>query len=128
MPMTALTGSRVRERRLQLGLRQADLARAAGISASYLNLIEHNRRRIGDEVLARLARALKVEAQTLLAGAEGVLVEDLRAAAASAGDDQPSSTGSRISWAAFRAGRGCWLRSTAGWGCSSGLSTRSTTG
>lgn len=82
MPMTALTGSRVRERRLQLGLRQADLARAAGISASYLNLIEHNRRRIGDEVLARLARALKVEAQTLSAGAEGVLVEDLRAAAA----------------------------------------------
>ncbi|QCP85208.1 helix-turn-helix domain-containing protein [Cereibacter sphaeroides] len=89
MPMTALTGSRVRERRLQLGLRQADLARSAGISASYLNLIEHNRRRIGDEVLARLARALKVEAQTLSAGAEGVLVEDLRAAAASAGDEQP---------------------------------------
>ncbi|ULB09666.1 helix-turn-helix domain-containing protein [Cereibacter azotoformans] len=89
MPMTALTGSRVRERRLQLGLRQADLARSAGISASYLNLIEHNRRRIGDEVLGRLARALKIEAQTLSAGAEGVLVEDLRAAAASGGDEQP---------------------------------------
>ena len=90
MPMTALTGSRVRERRLHLGLRQADLARSAGISASYLNLIEHNRRRIGDEVLARLARALGIAAHTLAAGAEGVLIEDLRAAAAGGGDeDQP---------------------------------------
>ncbi|MCE6962230.1 helix-turn-helix domain-containing protein [Cereibacter sphaeroides] len=89
MPMTALMGSRVRERRLQLGLRQAELARTTGISASYLNLIEHNRRRIGEDVLLRLARALKIDAQTLAAGAEGLLIEDLRAAAASAGDEQP---------------------------------------
>ena len=51
MPLTALTGSRVRERRLALGMRQADLARDAGISASYLNLIEHNRRRVAGDVL-----------------------------------------------------------------------------
>ena len=53
-----LTGSRVRERRLTLGMRQAAVAKSAGISASYLNLIEHNRRRIGPDVLARLAQAL----------------------------------------------------------------------
>ncbi len=46
MPMTALTGSRLRERRTALGLRQSDLAERAGISPSYLNLIEHNRRNV----------------------------------------------------------------------------------
>ncbi|MDP4033496.1 MAG: short-chain fatty acyl-CoA regulator family protein [Pseudorhodobacter sp.] len=82
MPMRALTGSRLRERRLALGLRQADLARRVGISASYLNLIEHNRRRIAGPVLARLAAALGIEAAALAEGAEGALIEDLRAAAA----------------------------------------------
>jgi transcriptional regulator with XRE-family HTH domain len=84
MPMTALTGSRVRERRLALALRQAEVARAAGISASYLNLIEHNRRRIGPEVLARLAGVLGTEAAALAEGAEGVLAADLRDAAGAA--------------------------------------------
>ncbi|MDT8853659.1 short-chain fatty acyl-CoA regulator family protein [Paracoccaceae bacterium Fryx2] len=82
MPMTALTGSRVRERRLALGLRQADLARTAAISASYLNLIEHNRRRIGPEVLGRLAAALGIGVEALGAGAEAALSDELRAAAA----------------------------------------------
>lgn len=85
MPKTALTGSRLRERRLQLGLRQAEVARAAGISASYLNLIEHNRRRIGADVMERLAQALGVPMATLAEGAGGALIEDLRAAAASSG-------------------------------------------
>jgi XRE family transcriptional regulator, fatty acid utilization regulator len=84
MSMTALTGSRVRERRLVLGLRQADLARSAGISASYLNLIEHNRRRIGPEVLTRLAAALGVEAEALAEGSDGAMAADLRDAAAGA--------------------------------------------
>ena len=48
MPMSALTGSRLRGRRVALGMRQADLAALVGLSASYLNLIEHNRRRIAD--------------------------------------------------------------------------------
>ncbi|MEZ8097508.1 MAG: helix-turn-helix transcriptional regulator, partial [Amylibacter sp.] len=42
----ALLGTRIRENRKALRLSQKDLAHAAGISASYLNLIEHNRRRI----------------------------------------------------------------------------------
>jgi XRE family transcriptional regulator, fatty acid utilization regulator len=89
MPMTALTGGRVRERRLLLGQRQADLARAVGISASYLNLIEHNRRRIGPEVLARLAEVLGTEPAALAQGAEGMLAADLRDAAAGAGGARP---------------------------------------
>ena len=83
MPNT-LTGTLIRERRLALGWRQADLAEAAGISASYLNLIEHNRRRIGTDVLGRLAGALGVETTSLSEGAGGALVDDLRAAVAGA--------------------------------------------
>jgi XRE family transcriptional regulator, fatty acid utilization regulator len=82
MPGTALTGSRIREQRVLQGLRQADVALRAGISASYLNLIEHNRRRVGGDVLARLAQALGLEAELLEAGAEAGLIEDLRAAVA----------------------------------------------
>lgn len=80
--MSALTGTRVRERRLALGLRQAEIARVVGISASYLNLIEHNRRRVGADVLAALSAALAVPVEQLAEGAEGGLADDLRAAAA----------------------------------------------
>ncbi|RID90670.1 XRE family transcriptional regulator [Gemmobacter lutimaris] len=81
MPLSALTGSRVRERRLALGLRQADVAKAAGISAAYLNLIEHGRRRVTGDVLVRLASVLGIEAAELEQGSEGALAEILRAAA-----------------------------------------------
>ena len=82
MPISALTGSRLRERRLAQGLRQADLAIAAGISPAYLNLIEHNRRKVGPAILSRLASALGTDPATLTAGAEGTLLDDLSAAAA----------------------------------------------
>lgn len=85
MPMMALTGSRIRERRVVAGMRQADLALQAGISASYLNLIEHNRRRVGAEVLARLARALDIGPDVLEGSNQGGLIEDLRSAVAVAG-------------------------------------------
>ena len=76
-----LTGSRIRDRRLMQGLRQADLAAKAGISASYLNLIEHNRRRIGGKLLVAIARALEVEPATLSEGADATLSEVLHRAA-----------------------------------------------
>jgi transcriptional regulator with XRE-family HTH domain len=84
LPMSAsgLTGSRIRERRLATGQRQADLARDVGISPAYLNLIEHNRRRIGGKILVDLARALGVEPTQLTEGAEDRLVAELRDAAA----------------------------------------------
>ncbi len=81
MPKSGLTGSRIRERRQALNLRQAELARLAGISASYLNLIEHNRRKIGGKVLIQIARALGVDVTTLSEGAEEALLEALREAA-----------------------------------------------
>ncbi|MCU0825856.1 MAG: short-chain fatty acyl-CoA regulator family protein [Tabrizicola sp.] len=84
MPLSALTGTRLRERRLALGFRQADVAGAIGISASYLNLIEHNRRKVTPEVLDRLATRLDIDRTALIEGREGALVEDLRAAAARA--------------------------------------------
>lgn len=84
MPRETLTGSRIRERRLIAGLRQADLARKVGISASYLNLIEHNRRRIGGKLLVDLAQVLGVEPSMLTEGAEAALIATLREAAADA--------------------------------------------
>ncbi|MGB5863736.1 MAG: helix-turn-helix domain-containing protein [Sulfitobacter sp.] len=79
-----LTGSRIRERRVMQGLKQADLARDSGISASYLNLIEHNRRRIGGKLLLDIAAALKVEPQALTDGAEAALLGVLGEAAVAA--------------------------------------------
>lgn len=85
MARDTLTGSRIRERRLILGLRQAELARQAGISASYLNLIEHNRRRIGGKLLVDIAAVLGVEPSMLSEGAEAALISTLREAAADSG-------------------------------------------
>jgi transcriptional regulator with XRE-family HTH domain len=89
MPLSALTGTRIRQRRTAAGMPQAELARAAGISASYLNLIEHNRRRVGGAVLARIAKALGVEAEALSGAAETALLDELREAAAGAGEPLP---------------------------------------
>lgn len=86
LPARRLTGSRIREKRLDLGLRQAAVAEAAGISASYLNLIEHNRRRIAGKLLSDLARILGVEPSVLTDGVDGDLLEQMRGAATLAGD------------------------------------------
>ena len=85
MPLSALTGTKLRDRRLAAGLRQADVAVQAGISASYLNLIEHNRRKVTPEVMERLADALQIDRMALVEGKDAALVEDLRAAAARSG-------------------------------------------
>lgn len=85
MARDTLTGSRIRERRSIAGLKQADLARQVGISASYLNLIEHNRRRIGGKLLVDIAQVLGVEPSMLTEGAEAALISTLREAAADAG-------------------------------------------
>ena len=81
MARDTLTGSRIRERRIILGMKQAELARRAEISASYLNLIEHNRRRIGGKLLLDLAEILGVEPSVLTEGAEAALIASLREAA-----------------------------------------------
>lgn len=76
-----LIGSRIRERRAARGLKQAELARRVGISPSYLNLIEHNRRKIGGKVLIDLARALEADVAALTEEVEAGLSDALRTAA-----------------------------------------------
>lgn len=78
-----ITGSRIREQRLAQGLKQGALAEAAGVSPSYLNLIEHNHRRIGGKLLLELARALNVEPSVLTEGADAEVSTLLDAAARS---------------------------------------------
>ncbi|KMW56644.1 Transcriptional regulator [Candidatus Rhodobacter oscarellae] len=82
MATQVLTGSRIRERRLIAGMKQAGLARQVGISAAYLNLIEHNRRRIGGKLLSDIATALEVDPNTLAEGAGATALLALRDAAA----------------------------------------------
>jgi transcriptional regulator with XRE-family HTH domain/predicted transcriptional regulator len=85
MPLSALTGTRLRERRLAAGKRQADLAAEVGISASYLNLIEHDRRKVGGALLVRLADALGFDRSALAQGSDAALIEGLQSAAARGG-------------------------------------------
>lgn len=61
-------GSRIRDRRQAIEVRQADLARQIGISASYLNLIEHNRRAIGGKLLRQISQALCIDTSALTQG------------------------------------------------------------
>lgn len=82
MTQRSMVGTRIRERRVMSGRRQSELAQSVGISASYLNLIEHNRRRIGGKTLLKIAEALNVEPALLSQGAEATLVDGLREAAA----------------------------------------------
>lgn len=77
-----LTGTRIRERRLALSRRQSDVARAAGISPAYLNLIEHNRRPVGEDLVQRLAEVLDVPSDELAEGREEARIAALREAAA----------------------------------------------
>ncbi len=87
MARTALTGTRIRARRNMRGLRQSELARAVGVSPSYLNLIEHNRRKAGPELLGALAQALGVSPDALAEGGDPRLIEGARAAALRSGAD-----------------------------------------
>ena len=75
-------GARIRQARLAAGLKQAELAARAGISAPYLNLIEHDRRKIAGKLLIDLAKLLDVEATLLSQGAEAALIAGLNDIAA----------------------------------------------
>ncbi len=72
-----LVGTRIRERRRAIKRTQSGLAKSVGISASYLNLIEHNRRGIAGRTLIALAAELDVDVSELADGADSVLVNHL---------------------------------------------------
>lgn len=81
MARSALSGTRIRALRTARRLGQADLARLAGISPSYLNLIEHNRRRAGAHVLAAIAGALQIPPEALDEHSGDAQIDALQAAA-----------------------------------------------
>ncbi len=74
---SGILGARIRQRRGELAMTQADLARRIGISASYLNLIEWNKRRIAGSLLRRIAEALDLSVEALEGAAEKRLSEAL---------------------------------------------------
>ncbi|MBN8291520.1 DUF2083 domain-containing protein [Rhodobacter sp. NTK016B] len=84
MPKSALSGTRIRALRTARRIGQADLARLVGVSPSYLNLIEHNRRRASSRVIEAIAQALQIPAETLQEGVGDEQLTALRAAAARA--------------------------------------------
>ena len=70
-------GSKLRRLRRQRHLAQAEVARRLGISASYLNLIEHNQRPLTVPLQIRLAEVLEVEPGTFSRDEEARLLADL---------------------------------------------------
>lgn len=82
--MRALVGPRIRERRRAKGLSQIGLAQEIGISASYLNLIEHNKRAIAGRTLNAIAKRLDMDPADLSDASDAALVDALSRAAAEA--------------------------------------------
>ena len=78
--MRAPIGIRISSRRRALKISQAELARRIGISASYLNLIERNKRDVGGAILMRIAEQLTIDIGELTGESEHKLVHDLEEA------------------------------------------------
>ncbi len=73
----SIVGTRIRRRRNHLGISQSALARTIGISPSYMNLIEWNKRQVADDLLNRIADALDLEQDDLDSSAENRLLDSL---------------------------------------------------
>ena len=56
-----MIGHKIRRLRGQLGLTQTDMAQTIGISASYLNLIEHNQRPVTVALLFKLGQSFDID-------------------------------------------------------------------
>ena len=76
-PQGSILGARIRQRRREIGVTQSDLAQRAGISASYLNLIEWNKRQIAGARLRKIAEALDLPLDELEDSSERRLAETL---------------------------------------------------
>jgi hypothetical protein len=78
MPETSMLGARVRALRRRQGLTQAELAKRLGVSASYLNLIENNRRPLSANLLLKLAHEFDVDLASFGSPEDARLISDLR--------------------------------------------------
>lgn len=70
-------GGKIRRLRRQRHIAQGDLAESIGISASYLNLIEHNRRKITVPLLFKISGYFGIEPGELAESDDSRLVGDL---------------------------------------------------
>ena len=73
-----LIGRTVRRHRIEQGVTQQALASRLGISASYLNLIEHEQRAVTANLLIKLAEALRVDLAALSGAQERQMEAGLR--------------------------------------------------
>ncbi|UJQ95563.1 helix-turn-helix domain-containing protein [Mariluticola halotolerans] len=78
--MRAPIGLKIRNYRKSLGLSQSGLARTIGISPSYLNLIEGNKRDVGGVLLQKIAASLSIELEELTGESEQRLIQELEEA------------------------------------------------
>ena len=76
MRIKAQLGGRIRALRRQAGLTQAALAERLGISTSYVNLLENDRRAVTADLLLSLAQVLDVDLRSLAAGPDEQLLAD----------------------------------------------------
>jgi predicted transcriptional regulator/transcriptional regulator with XRE-family HTH domain len=72
-----LLGAKLRALRRRESLTQVELAERLGISASYLNLIENNRRPLTAPLLIRLAQGFQIDLQSFGASDDSRLAADL---------------------------------------------------
>jgi len=77
MAAVARFGPKVRALRRRHGLRQVDLAQKLGISASYLNLIEHDQRALTAPLLLRLAELYPLDLKSFAPDDHARLISDL---------------------------------------------------
>jgi len=77
MSEQAQLGGKIRALRRQRQLTQAQLASRLGISASYLNLLEHDRRGLSAPLLIRMAQVLDLDLKALSAESQALAVADL---------------------------------------------------
>ena len=77
MATSGIPGRKVRAIRTRAGLTQAGLGEQFGISPSYLNLIEHDRRSLSAVLLVRLAQTLDLDLRAIAEGLDARLVADL---------------------------------------------------
>ncbi len=70
-------GAKIRALRRREQLTQVQLAQRLGISASYLNLIEHNRRPLSATLLIKLAQLFNIDLQAFASNDEAQIVSDM---------------------------------------------------
>ena len=83
--MADMVGDRVRALRRALGMRQSELAVRVGVSPAYINLIEHDKRRISKRILPMLAAVLQTPPDTLRPGRAAGRTSSLLEAASAVG-------------------------------------------